>query len=521
MSRFDDFRVVRFWRGLNRLSQLALAVALVLGLNYLASQPSFYMRRDLTATQSRSLSGETCAQLKHLLRTDAGKGAKTPPIEVLVTLPRTIEGEGDEVKQQRRIMETIHAQLAGMLDAFSYEAGKIGGAALTIEAVDSNRNAKLYTELRDWLQSDYMRTALVVRCGDRRKAVDAGQLFHISRDRKGQPVLDGFQGEQALISAMLEVADMRRPVVYYTVNHGELSPDALTPTSSDSKFIAELKARRFEVRALNLQTTNDVPANADLVLVAGPRVSFEPREADKLRRYLKERNGRMIALLEPKASHGLDDLLLDWGMLALDALVVDNDPAGKSPDGDVIIGRLPEGLHATTNILKELDLGLFAGRLRPVQVDPGRPSDTTLTEAELFFTSDKAWGERDYNRPPYSFDANKNDLPPPLCLGVAAERAVRMQGEARIPAGRLLVVGTADIATDARFEKGGNRYFLLNTANWLVDRTYLVDVPPRPLSEFKLNATAGDLASLARKFALVPAAVALLGFLVHFWRRRV
>ena len=78
--------------------------------------------------------------------------------------------------------------------------------------------------------------------------------------------------------------------------------------------------------------------------------------------------------------------------------------------------------------------------------------------------------------------------------------------KARIPAGRLMVIGTADMAADPRFDKGGDRYFLLNAANWLVDRNYLVNVPARPLSEYKLNATAGDLVRLARRYALVPLA---------------
>lgn len=521
MSRFDDFRVVRFWRRLNRAGQLAFAFTLVLGLNYLASQPRFFMRRDLTASQARSLSRETQAQLANILRRDASSKEPVPAVEVFVTLPRTVEGDTDEAKRQRRIIEAINAQLASMTDAFTYEAGRVGAGAFRVERIDSSRNAKVYTDIVEKLKDAFTpRTALVVRCGDRVKAVDVSELFHIAKDRKGNPVLDGFRGEQALISAMLEASDSRKPVVYYTVSHGELSPEALTPVGSDARFFAELRARRFDIRPLSLQHVPEVPADADMVIVAGPRATFEPRETDKLRRYMKDRNGRMIALLEPTAAHGLDELLADWGIAAPDALIVDNDPAGKSPDGDLFVGRLAEKLHATTKILKEVDLGLFAGRLRPVGLDVQRPTDATLVDTELFFSSANSWGERDYRRAPFTYDASKNDLPPPLSLGVAAERAVRMQGEERIPAGRMIVVGTADIATDMRFEKGGNRYFLLNCANWLIDRNYLVDVPVRPLSEFKLNATTGDLMSLARRYALIPVAVALFGFLVHFWRRR-
>lgn len=523
-SRFDDFRIVRFWRRLNRATQLLLAVSLVAGLNYLASQPAFFLRRDLTASASRSLSPDTTAQLRALAARpgDTAKSPALPPVEIFVTLPRTVQGESDAAREQKRILDTIHAQMSTMLDAFAYTTGREWREPLRITNADFSRNAKLYTELASALKENFnpVSTALVVRCGERAKAIGAPELFQVRQGRKGQVELDGFRGEAAVLSAILEVADFRRPVVYYTSNHGELSPESPNPLRSDSRLIAELRSRRFDLRALDLEQAREVPADAELLLVAGPLADFTPREADKVRRFLRERNGRLLALLEPGTPSGLEDVLLDWGVLAMDALVVDTDPKGKSPDGDVIVSRLPEQLHETTRILQETNLPLYAGRLRPVQADPGMPLDDTLSVSGLFYSSDSAWGERDYRRPPFRADFDKGDLPPALCLGVAAEKSVRMQGEVRIPGSRLVVLGSSDLATDARFDKGGNRHFLVNATNWLLGRSYLVNVPPRPLQEYKLNATAGDLTALGRRYALLPLGVALLGLLVHTWRRR-
>src|SRR6478735_8536625 len=102
MSRFDDFRIVRLWRGLNRAAQLLLAFGLMLGLNYLASQPEFFFRRDLTVARSRSLAPETVAQLRNLAKRTtapgAAKDASPTPIEIFTTLPNDIEGEGKEAE---------------------------------------------------------------------------------------------------------------------------------------------------------------------------------------------------------------------------------------------------------------------------------------------------------------------------------------------------------------------------------------------------------------------------------------
>lgn len=539
MSRFDDFRIVRLWRGLNRAAQLLLAFGLMLGLNYLASQPEFFFRRDLTAAKSRSLAPETVAQLRNLAkRTTVATGAKDAaptPIEIFTTLPDDVEGDGEEAEKNRKIFETINHQLESLLDAFVYESGREGRIPVRTERVDLVRNAKLYTELAGKLRGgfDPKFTALVVRCGDRLKAIDARKsLFRVRTDGKGKAVeLDGFRGEEAILSAILEVTDDKLPVVYYTMNHGELSPEASSPLRSDARLIAELRSRRFDVRPLNLDQAREVPADANLVLVAGGLADFQPRETDALRRYLRERNGRMLTLLEPRTRTGLDDLFYDWGLLVQDVLIVDNDPDGRSPDGDSLVRFIAP--HDTTKVIIDTGLPLYAGSVRPVQVDEGRPADDTLTDTELFVSSEKhSWGERDYLRkPPYKFDYDKGDIPPRIrrtdtdafgiSLGVAAERAVRMKGKAQIPAGRLVVLGTADIAADARFDKGGNRAFIVNTANWLLDRNYLVNVPVRPLALFKVNATSGDLRRLAWRYAALPALIAILGFFVYIWRRKV
>ena len=89
-----------------------------------------------------------------------------------------------------------------------------------------------------------------------------------------------------------------------------------------------------------------------------------------------------------------------------------------------------------------------------------------------------------------------------------------------IPGGRLVVLGAADLAANAQLENGGNKAFLLNIVNWLVDRDVYLNIPPRPISDFNLNVSMPDLVRVAWAFALVPAGVVLLGLIVAFWRRR-
>ena len=86
--------------------------------------------------------------------------------------------------------------------------------------------------------------------------------------------------------------------------------------------------------------------------------------------------------------------------------------------------------------------------------------------------------------------------------------------------GRLVVVGTSEIAANSRLDRGGNRAFLTQAAAWLSDRERAVSLPARTGGEYQLTATAADFWALAVRFALIPFGVLAVGLAVSVWRRR-
>ena len=86
--------------------------------------------------------------------------------------------------------------------------------------------------------------------------------------------------------------------------------------------------------------------------------------------------------------------------------------------------------------------------------------------------------------------------------------------------GRLVVVGTSEIAANSRLDRGGNRAFLTQAAAWLSDRERAVSLPVRAGGEYQLTATGADFWALAVRFALIPLGVLAVGLAVSVWRRR-
>jgi hypothetical protein len=281
----------------------------------------------------------------------------------------------------------------------------------------------------------------------------------------------------------------------------------------------QLRNRNFEVRQLDLSTASEVPRDAAMILIAGPLTPFSASENARLRSFLSERNGRVLALLDPGREHGLEPTLAEWAIFTPDAELQEPDPARRTTDGDIALIRLEEKEHPLTKVLKEQNLPLIAARIRPARFDEGSAPDSTLGVWQLVFSSDAAWGETDLVRRPVRFDADR-DQAGPVCLASAAERATGIRKGVGGAGGRLIVVGTSEIAANLRLNRGGNRAFITQCAAWLTDRDRAVSLPARTEGEYQLNATAADFWALALRFCLIPLGVLAVGLAVSVWRRR-
>jgi hypothetical protein len=117
------------------------------------------------------------------------------------------------------------------------------------------------------------------------------------------------------------------------------------------------------------------------------------------------------------------------------------------------------------------------------------------------------------------FDPNR-DQAGPVCVAAAAERATGIRKGIGGAGGRLVVIGTSEIAANLRLNRAGNRAFMTQCAAWLSDRDRAISLPAKTEGEFQLNATAADFWALAIRFACIPLGVLALGLAVSVWRRR-
>ncbi len=486
----DSFRAARWVRTLNLLLQAVLFLTFVGGLNYLARSHAW--RFDLTRYRRFSLSAETLAYLREL----------SLPVHIVVT------SNG----------QTSDPQVEGLLSEYKNATESNTAGQVTVEYVD------LFEDRRKTEKYGIENPGVVLLlCGGRRRVLTPDLLYRVE-----DKVRKDFIGEQAVTAAILDVSNPDRKKIYFLVGHGELRPDDVDPARGLSMARDQLRLRNYDVETLDLVASRKIPADASLLVSVSPIDPYTPLEQEQLRQYLGAGAGRLILFLAPGTQPGLKDLLIDdWGVLVDDDLILDSASDSMTEDGDLIIRAYTP--HPITQTLVDYKEGLRIGLARSVRPLPGRPSGAGLTVVTLAATSTTAFGEVDARRrgiQPFSPGLDLKGLAqmdPPNRLGVAvSSERVPVRGDLpfSVPGGRIVVVGTGDMISNARITNAGAEGLFLGAVNWTIGRDIALNVPARPIERFSLSLSAGDLARLRYTLMLaLPGIAALLGIAVY-WARR-
>lgn len=273
--------------------------------------------------------------------------------------------------------------------------------------------------------------------------------------------------EDTLTAALLAVAGTPSVVTYFVTGHGEHDPRSEERTGASDAARA-LATEGFRVRGLEGAAT--LPADAGLVVLAGPTRELGPAEVDALATYVR-RGGHLLVLADPGAPASLDDLLRRFGVELAGDVIVDEQGRLFGADGlSAHVAYLNQTLIADPPEVQALLP--VAQSIRLVD-EPGGPRADYLA-----VTGETTWADVDRRvladgeavfRPDH-------DRHGPLPVAALVRVAVAGDGE-----GRLVVVGDADFVTNLHLNVLGNRDLLLTGAD-LVARAQVVagNRPPGP-----------------------------------------
>lgn len=318
-------------------------------------------------------------------------------------------------------------------------------------------------------------------------------------------------------AALLKVVNPVEKKLYVLAGHGEAEIDDFGVDGLGSA-VGLIEDQGFEVETLNLFTAGDVPDDATVVAIVGPRGPLEEEEVEAIAAYLDGGGSLFVArdLIDLQGTLvGSEDALSayledSWGTILREDIVIDPEMAraGQTSGLDFIGAG-----YGSSPIITE-DVRSFGSRF-----SVARSISTTTTSGvmhtPLVRTTDSAWGETNLELLIETFTAEPNaeDAQGVLDIGVAAEN---------VDAGaRLVVFGDADFVRNANLVVSGNGMLFVNSLNWLADDETAIELAPRPVVDRQVNIPDQHL-RLLRTIStwFGPVLMGLLGVFVWTRRRR-
>lgn len=321
--------------------------------------------------------------------------------------------------------------------------------------------------------------------------------------------------DQDIHSALLQVANPVDKKLYVLTGHGEAAIDDFGAEGLGSA-VGLLEDQGFEVETLNLFTAGDVPDDATVVAIVGPRAPLEDAEVEAIAAYLEEGGGVFLArdLIDLQGRLlGGDDVLdsyleESWGLVLREDIVIDPEMAraGQTSGLDFL------GASYGSSPIITADVRSFGSRFS-VARSISTTTSSGVVHTSLVQTTDGAWGETNLELLIETFAAEPGDEDAQgvLTIGVAAEK---LDSDSR-----LVVFGDADFVNNANLLTSGNDLLFINSLNWLADDETTIELAPRTIIDRQVNIPEQQLRLLRVVSTWFgPVLMGLLGLFV--WSRR-
>jgi hypothetical protein len=257
---------------------------------------------------------------------------------------------------------------------------------------------------------------------------------------------------------------------YFTVGHGELNdatPDATNEGRTGKGLRKLLESQNYTLKDLGLTQGlgTEIPSDATMVIVLGPSKALLPEEIGALKRYF-DKGGKVLAALDPEAKVDQAPAALAFG-IAWDPTVLANDKTilrrrfNNSDRTILVTNRFSS--HASVSTLSR-NSGR-AGLIFPGASSLEKKGAEELKTDFIVRAPEGTFGDVNGN---FELDAQSGEKRGAFNLAAAVSRALPNDGKSKDPPEcRAIVIGDADVLSDAALANDSNVLFALDAVRWL------------------------------------------------------
>jgi ABC-type uncharacterized transport system involved in gliding motility auxiliary subunit len=342
--------------------------------------------------------------------------------------------------------------------------------------------------------------------------------------------------EQDLTNGIIKAVTGQQKKVYFVSGHGEHDTSSADERTGYNGAGAALQRDNYTLDKLTLAQVSDVPADAAVVVIAGPAYDYLPPEIDALRRYLNK-GGKAFIMIDPPDRTdsppltNLIALVREWGIEVNNNLIVDQSSIGqllgRGPGTPVAGGYPPHPITERFNVITAFPLA------RSITLVTGG----ARTAQPVVETSQQSWAESDVKalaeRRAVGFDEAAGDKkgPVPVAAAIAVDAPDQAPAPTPTPGApppadaprretRVVVFGDSDFASnDGLGIAPGNPDLFVNTINWLAQQENLIAIRPKAPDDRRVTLTE-DQQTMVWLFTIVMLPGLVIGAGVYSWWRR-
>ena len=274
------------------------------------------------------------------------------------------------------------------------------------------KNPDVYpTFAEQYTDETVQNNSLIVECGEKSRFIGLNDIYIGEVNMyTGTYNATDFDGEGAITSAIDYVTSEEYPQVYVLEGHGE----AELPTD----FAEQIEKENMQTSQLSLLTVDEIPEEADCIVIYAPSSDISTEEKDMLADYVGS-GGKLLVMagaVEEGILENLYSLLSDYGVTANEGIVVDSDREHYAFGRPYILMPDMASSEITDSLLEENYYTIMPIALG-LTVD-GYTSKGTVTE--LLTTSYSSFSKAaGYDLSTYEWE--EGDIEGPFALAVSIE----------------------------------------------------------------------------------------------------
>lgn len=264
----------------------AIVIAILIVVNVLVSVlPTKYTKYDISSSQLYSITSSTKVVVNAL--------------EKDVTIYWVVQND-----QEDSVIENL-------LDKYD---------SLSDHITVVKKNPDVYpTFTQTYTSETVANNSLIVECGDKYRYIAYSDIYLTDVDYTTYSYNYSFDGEGAITSAIDYVVSDELPKIYTLQGHGE--------SDLPSEFSSQLEKENYEVESLSLLNIDEVPEDADCLLIYAPTSDISEEEATLLENYVNN-GGKLLVMAGPTQDGTLTNLysvLSSYGVDTVDGIVIESD----------------------------------------------------------------------------------------------------------------------------------------------------------------------------------------------------